>query len=283
MSSTVNTDEIAALFKDPAASNAVVVVANQVTAPMVKGAPLNTTEMGLGGGVRIVFFVLDGSLSMAEVEALLRRGFNTEFVPAIKAAREGDTAALRIGGGVFKDRELQQIWVNSNDERFHPLDQLPELTESAYNTHMGYGTALHDAILKATALGAAYASEVAAETGSDPDLDIVVLSDGADNRSSATAEDVKRVVTGADKTRIRHILLFFRTDYGLRDPEKYAAEQLGFDRENIQVFERDIDETPEEMAKRVRALMRVMSQISASRNTSAVVAASNVFTGDDII
>lgn len=277
--------EIASFFKDPDASSAVVLAAQHVAAPVVKGATLTEDETRMGGGIRVVYFILDRSPSMDPVAALLRKGFNADFVPAVKEAREDDISALRLGGLSFSD-DITPIWQVQGGNSLHKLDELPQLTTSEFDPERGWGTALHKAILDGTAIAMRYAGELQRDTGIDVDVDIVILSDGANNYPPRATDDVRRVITGRDKSRVRYVLFYFETEHGLKvKPERpgelselqdYAINQLGIDAEQVQAFARKDGETDDEMRHRFRALMNVMSRVSAARNTSAVVATAMV-------
>ena len=273
-----------------------VLAAQHVVAPVIQGATLTMDETMSGGGIRVVFFVFDASISMAEVEDLLRTGFNVDFVPAVKAAREDDISALRIGGAAFSTGSPTPLWrgvddVTDDDIYFHPFDKLPQLTTSDYNTQGGYGTALHRAIVEGSARAFAYAAELQQKTGVDVDVDVIVLSDGANNEPPVSPSEVHRLVTGRDKTRVRYVFFYFETEWGLStakpahggpsDLEDYVINQLGFDPEQVQAFALKPGETDEERARRFRRLLMVMSKVSASRGTSAVVATADVLNDDE--
>lgn len=285
--------EIAGFFQDPDASDAVVMAAQQIAAPLIQGAPLTMQETMMGGGARVVFFIFDASPSMEPVAALLREGFNTDFVPAVKAAREDDISALRIGGVAFSSGSPVPLWEGSNQNYFHPLDELPQLTTSDYNPNLGYGTALHRAILEGSAQAFKYAAELEASMGMNIDVDIVVLSDGADNDSRSSAREVKQMITGRDKTRVRFIFFYFETEWGLKvtrpsssepsELEKYVVDGLGFDGEQVQAFALKPGESATDRERRFRRLLNVMSRVSASRGTSAVVATASVLDDEEIV
>jgi hypothetical protein len=285
--------EIQSFFQDPDASSAVVLAAAQIAAPMVRGTSLTMAETMLGGGLRVTYFIVDGSPSMLVVAALLRDGFNHDFVPAVRAAREDDISALRVGGVVFSSGSPKPIWVGADGSHFHPFDKLPELTVADYDPRRGYGTALHRAIVEGSAQAFKYAGELQTQTGMDVDVDIVILSDGANNAEPEDPTEARLVITGRDKTRVRYVFFYFETDWGLSvtrpssnelsELEKYATQDLGIDGEQVVAFARGVNETAEDQAKRFRALMQVMSRVSAARNTSAVVAFGTVLDDDELV
>ena len=286
-------DEITSFFQDPDASSAVVLAAAQIAAPMVKGATLTMEETAMGGGLRIVFFIMDASPSMAPVANALRDGFNNDFVPAVRAAREDDISALRVGGVAFSSGSPQQIWKAADGSYFHPFDQLPQLTAAEYDPEQGYGTALHRAAEEGSALAFRYAAELQQQTGMDVDVDIIFLSDGANNDHPRDPSGVRRMITGRDKTRVRYLFFYFETNWGLSvqrpsanklsELEDYAVNQLGIDGEQVVAFARKPGESDEDRAKRFRVLMQVMSRVSAARNTSAVVATAAVLDDDELV
>lgn len=284
--------EIAGFFQDPDASSAVVLAAQQIAAPVVQGAPMTPKELEMGGGVRVVYLILDASPSMEPVARLLREGFNTDYVPAVQEAREDDISALRIGGAAFSRSPSTRLWKGANGDYFHTIDNLPQLTSSDYDPNRGWGTELHQAILDGTATAVRYASEVGAEISIDPEIDIIVLSDGADN-SHVPASEVKQVVSARDKTRMRFMFLYFETELGLSvkrpaagrlsELERYVVRDLGFDGEQVMAFAAKPGETREERAHRFRQMMRVLSKVSASRGTSVVVATAAVLEDDELV
>lgn len=275
--------EIASFFADPDASSAVVLAAQQIAAPVVQGAILTADETMMGGGVRVVYFILDASPSMTDVAKTLRDGFNNDFVPAVKAAREDDISALRIGGAAFSSGQPVPIWKGDDDAYFHPIDQLPKLTKTEYDPDRGWGTDLHLAILQGSATAFRYAGELQADTGMDVDVDIVILSDGANNGNPLDPSGVKQMITGRDATRVRYVFFYFETDGGLRDAKGYATRELGIDGEQVEVFVQKAGESAAERASRFRRLMAVMSRVSAARNTSAVVATATVMEDDELV
>jgi hypothetical protein len=276
-------NEIAKFFQDPDASSAVVMAANQIAAPLVQGVTLTFDETAMGGGLRVVFFVLDASPSMLPVAKALRDGFNNDFVPAVREAREDDISALRIGGVAFSSGAPTPIWHSPDGSYFHPFDQLPPLTTRDYDPDQGYGTALHRAIKEGSAQAFRYAAELQQQTGMDVDVDIVILTDGANNEAPRDPSEIRQMITGRDKTRVRYVFFYFQTDWGLDDPKDYAVRELGIDGEQVQSFMRVPGEDNASLAKRFRALMQVLSKVSAARNTSAVVATSAVLQEDELI
>lgn len=267
---------IAAFFKDPDASSVVQLKASQIVAPIVRGEDVRPEELMMGGGLRIVHFILDRSPSMEPVGDLLLNDFNGEFVPAVKEAREDDISVLRIGGTSFSS-DITPIWKGKDssgaDVYYHSIDNLPGLTRLEYDPHRGYATALHEAILDGTARALKFAADQQGKTGTAPDVDVIVLTDGANNCHPMDPAEVKNMVVGANKRRVRFIFFYFETNLGLTDPKSYAINELGYDGENVMVFEQKPGETQAERRKRFRRMMRVMSRVSASKGKSAVQAA----------
>lgn len=278
---------IAAFFSNTDASSILTLPGNQITAPIVRGQALTEDEVMLGGGLRIVVYVIDASPSMSGVAKLLLDGFNNIFVPSIKEAREDDVAALRIGGIVFSS-DIQQIWLN-NSNGFHTLDDLPPLTTADYDPNRGSGTALHRAIPAGYDLGLKMAAEYQKTTGIQPEIDIVVLSDGANNEQPRDGSGVKIMIDGAKKALTRFSFFYFETSHGasqstLRTVNPvFIAEDLGFNSaEDVQVFAQKPGESEKERRSRFRRMMQVMSKVSATKGMSAVnAAATTPVTADD--
>lgn len=277
-------DDITNFFRDPDASSVVTLKAQQIAAPVVRGQALSVDEMMMGGGLRVVMYILDRSPSMEPVAQMLLQDFNTVLVPAIKEAREDDISALRIGGISFSS-DITPIWIgtdaNGQTNYFHDLDNLPKLTKGEFNPDSGWATALHAAIIEGTARGMKFAAQTQADTGIAPDVDIVILSDGMNNEAPHSPDQVKAMVNARDKTRVRFSYFYFDTS-SRRNPqqsmdEAYSiAASLGIENENTQVFAAKPNETPSERSSRFRRAMRVMSRVSASKGTSAVMAAAAV-------
>lgn len=262
---------IASFFKDPDASSVISVRAQQIAAPVVRGQDITVDEQMQGGGTRALHFVLDRSPSMEPVAQMLLADFNNELIAGIIEAREDDTSVLRIGGTSFSS-DITPIWVQGGIA-YHALDKLPKLTVAEYDVANGCGTALHAAILDAVTRATKYAADLQSSGQGAPDIDIVILSDGANNENPRLPDSVKQVVVGANKQRIRFIYFYFETGDGLADPKGYAQKELGIDGENIQVFSMKSGESQSDRRKRFRRMVRVMSRVSASKGQSAVQAA----------
>lgn len=269
---------ILAFFKNPDASSVVSLKASQIAAPIVRGEDVQPVELMRGGGLRIAYFIKDRSPSMEDVGDLLREEFNTAFVPAIKDARGDDIAALRIGGLSFSS-DITPIWQKKDGQEvisFHALENLPEITVAEYDPSKGHGTNLDEAIEQGTAIAVRYAADQQAKIGSPPDIDIFVLTDGRDTHRP-DHDGVKAMIQSRNKGRVRFVCFYFETEGGLPGTQDEIKAQLvelyGFDSENVVVFAKGPNETDEERAHRFRAMVRVMSRVSASKGTSAVQAA----------
>lgn len=282
-----NEKNVASFFVNPEASSAVVLAAPQIAAPIVRGAALTVSELMMGGGIRVVYFLFDKSPSMDPVAQLLRDAFNNDFVPAVKEARESDVSTLRIGGAAFSGSAPEPIWkgkdTSGNVIYFHPLDELPPLTIAEYDPSVGNSTALHLAIELGTARAVRYAADVQKETGTDVELDIMILSDGGNNVPPYSPAKAAMLIESRDRTRVRYVYFYFETDQGLKDPRSYAINDLKIDVENVETFMRKPNETEEELHKRFRRMMAVLSKVSGARNVSAVVASAAVPEDEEII
>lgn len=283
--------DVRKFFSDPDASDAVVVAAQQIAAPLVKGTPL-TMEETMMGAPRVVYFLFDASYSMLPVADMLREGMNTEFIYAAKEAREDDVSVLRLGGASFgsEDWIFVPMWKDQDGSYFHSLETLPNLTTSDYEPHRESATALNNAILEGSVRALRYASDLRAQSGSAVDVDIIVLSDGANN-CPPDAVAVKRVVGSSDRARVRYSALFFETPWGLKvertasglsQIEEYFIKDLGFDPENVHAFTMQDGEDEEARRSRFRRVLRVMSRVSATRGQSVVMAV-NALDGDELV
>jgi hypothetical protein len=250
--------------------------------------------MSMGGGTRIVMYVLDRSPSMEPVADLLLKGFNNDLISAIQEARGDDISALRIGGLSFSS-DLTPIWEKDTPqgpEYFHKLEELPALTTAEYDVRNGCGTALHAAILEAYARAIAYAAIVKGQTGTQPEIDIIVLTDGQNNERPIDPASLRTTIQGSRKDLVRFTYFYFdTTGGGASDDEveaemKQSAKKMGFDVENVMIFAQKKGEDAKAYKSRFRRMLRVMSKVSASKGTSAIKAGAAVAAsaaGDDDI
>jgi hypothetical protein len=279
MSSQVNSS-ILGFFRDPDASSVLSLAGQQIISPTVRGQDLTMDEIGMGGGVRIVIHVIDRSPSMEPVTKLVLDGFSGLYVEAIKEARQDDVAALRLGGITFSS-DITQIWVK-NKVAFHPVEELPALTSKEFNPLTGNGTALHQAIVEGYNLALKFAAQVLADTGIQPEIDVITLTDGQNNYHPYDPDSVYSLIKGSKPELVRFVFFYFETTPGAgksthrKVNPKFIAEDLGYDSENVMVFDQKDGETKEEQKKRFRRMLRVMSRVSASKGTSAVAAAAAV-------
>jgi hypothetical protein len=273
---------VAGFFNDLDASSIVSLKANQITTPIV-GQAVTMDEMMMGGGVRIIYFIFDRSPSMQQAANLLIDGFNNIYVPAVKAGRDDDISALRIGGSSFST-DITQIWQkpdgNGGVISFHALEDLPSLGKGEYNPSNGCGTALHKAIIEGTPVALKYASEEKLRTGIQPEVEIIILADGDNNESPRDPSDVRTIIKGSKKELVRFSFLYFETYGGSANPQESAID-MGFEFENIQCFSMKPGETKKEYEHRFRQLMRVMSKISASKGNSALNSVPTTADDDD--
>ena len=271
---------VLSFFKDPDASSVLSLAGNQVIAPTVRGQDLTDEELSMGGGVRLVMHIFDRSPSMKPAMKLMLDGFGGDYVAAIKEARGDDISALRLAGLSFSS-DITPIW-QKGGKLFHTLEQLPPLTKAEYNPENGMGTALHQAIIEGYALALPYAAEIHKDTGIQPEIDVIVLTDGMNNDNPLRPDPVSTLIKGSKKDLVRWIFFFFETEPGAcksSDPDvnpEMIAKRLGFDSENTMLFGKKPGETDEEHRKRFRRMLRVMSRVSASKGTSAVQAAAAV-------
>lgn len=274
---------IAGFFNDLGASDIISLKAAQISSPVVSGQSISVDDLMMGGGVRIIYLILDRSPSMKPVAKLMLDGFNNNYIPAVKEAQDDDISVLRIGGMSFSS-DLSNMWVRDDGKgghiAFHALEDLPPLTDVEYNPTKGYGTALHKAIIEGTSVALRYAAEEKVRSGTQPEVDIIVLADGDNNESPFDVADVRTIIQGSKKELVRYSFLFFETSGGSSDPFATAIE-MGFGDENIQCFAMKQGETQKEYEHRFRQLMRVMSKISASKGNSALNSVAAVVADDD--
>ncbi len=276
---------IAPFFDDFDVSSVISLKAQSIAAPIVRGQDITTDELMLGGGIRIVYFIIDRSPSMHEVAQLLIDGFNDEYIPATKEAREDDISVLRIGGMSFSSN-CTPLWLQEDENKkmtaFHALEDLPKLSKADYNPFRGQATAQYKAIIEGTATVLRYGSEEVNRTGTHPEVDVIILADGDNNDYPLDIDEPRKVIQGANKSLIRYSYLYFETEGGSQNPRQ-AAIDLGISPENIECFNKKPGETDGEYRSRFRRLMRVMSKISAGGDAATAVAAAVAAEDDDII
>lgn len=278
---------ILAFFKDVDSSSVLSLAGNQIIAPTVQGTDLTGEEMAMGGGLRIVIHAIDASPSMSPVREAVLNGFGKSYIEAIKEARQDDVSALRLGGIVFSS-SITQIW-KKKKVAFHPVEELPPLERKDYDPDNGCGTALHQSIIEAYNLALQYAAEVAANTGIQPEIDVVVLTDGMNNTAPYDKDVIQKLIKGSKKDLVRFVFFYFETEEGAVESDDEdvnplkIAKALGFDTENTMVFEKKPGESEAEQKSRFRRMMRVMSRVSASKGTSAVAAAAAVPVEEEIV
>ena len=148
------------------------------------GGDLSALGVGLdqldSEDVTLVAFVLDMSSSMASFESAVIHAYNTELM-ALSAARSA--SSLLVSTTTFADQPAL----------LHGYTKAHEVTPLSAATYApGGSTALHDAVLGVLGRMEAYRRQLH-DNGVRTRAIVVVLSDGEDNVSRATADDVRRV------------------------------------------------------------------------------------------
>ena len=271
----MSNSNITALFPNPDASSIVELQAAQIVAPMVNGEGMTPDEMMTGGGVRVIKFLIDGSSSMSPIAPTLRNLISDDLPKSIMGASEDDIAALRLGGAVFSD-DITPIWGKKDPEGngstwYHAPINLPRLESREYSPETQGGmTSLYRCILEETPRAVLFADRLQAESGTQPDIDIMVISDGLNNMHPRNPDQVRTMVQGADKTRVRFCFFYFDTD--VYNTDKASIEHR--EREIRQMpFMAKPGETKQELHERLRRFLQMVSKTSASKGMSAVQAA----------
>lgn len=249
---------------DKKSSDIIVANLNATTLPMCVGTPINEIETD---DVTLIFFILDQSSSMKDVEQDLINGFNDILIPGLKGGSHDIVSTIEIGGLVF-NHNIQPMWGGG----FQKLEDLPSLTKADYST--SGGTALHQAVLDALTAGSVRTTQIMNELGIPPKVMFVVLSDGANNCLPQDPADVKKVADSLSNE------IFVKAFAGFETWEsvdfKQIAQAIGFGKP----FEmkKKVGEPEDEMRRRFRHLLGIMSSsLITQSKTKVTPGSSNTF------
>ena len=237
---------------------------NATVTPMCMGGPLTADEQETDD-FRLVFFVFDGSGSMADVENEFRDCVNEVLMPGILGGAASQVGAIRYNGVVFRG-QVEPLWpTNVGWKRLK--DETLKLTPTQYRA--AGSTALHRGVLDAITAITAYAIQLANTTGTSPKCTIAVLSDGANNEPPLDAAQVRTAIQGLSPELFDLMFLGFQTG----EPVNFRkiALDMGFRPDQIQDSRPNPGETPDEMRRRLRHAMQIFSaSITGSVSRSKV-------------
>jgi hypothetical protein len=247
--------DIVALFRkngatlglDDNSSDVIIQNLNAGTIPMCIGSPF-TAEEEETDQFKIILFVLDGSGSMSYVEDMLIKEFNETVIPSLKEAKKSVVTGIRIGGLVFNNA-IYPLWGGG----FQPLDNIPKLTKAKYQARGA--TALFQAVLDGLTATAAYALEIRKKTGTNPEVIVITMSDGANNMPPNDPDIVYQVTSRLSRELFTLAFAGFETEE--RVDFKQIAQDIGFP----EIFEMKMvpGETDEDRRRRFRHLIGIMS------------------------
>ena len=245
-----------ALGLDDTSSDIIIDNLNAGTLPMCMGTPLTEDEAETDD-FRVVKFVFDGSSSMDPVKDELITCFNEVVIPGLLGGAADQGGAIRVGGMKFNQR-VTPLWLNA-DAGFHPLRDLPPLTSQDYRP--SGTTALNQAALDMVTAGMAYALQLRSKTGSNPEVVLAVLSDGANNCRPDDPDIVYRVLSQLSPELFTTVFIGFETNE--RVDFRAVAQAMGF--RDIIHSKREPGETEEDQRRRFRHVMGVFSQSLVKR------------------
>lgn len=232
---------------DDGTSDVIIQNLNAGTIPMCIGSPF-TSEEEETDQFKIVLFVIDGSGSMEDVEDMLINEFNETVIPSLKEGKKNVVSGLRIGGLVFNNT-VTPLWGGG----FNPLDDIPDLSRNDYSARGS--TALNRAILDGLTGVTAYALDIRKKTGTNPEVIVIVMSDGANNQAPFDADVVYQVTSKLSRELFTLAFAGFETFE--RVDFRQIAQDLGFP----EIFEMKMvpGETDEDRRRRFRHLIGIMS------------------------
>lgn len=246
---------------DEESSDVIIQNLNAGTIPMCAGSPF-TAEEEETDQFKIILFVLDGSGSMRDVEDAMIKEFNETVIPSLKEAKKSVVTGIRIGGLVFNDG-IRPLWGGG----FNPIDNIPKLTKAKYQT--GGATALFQAVLDGLTATAAYALEIRKKTGTNPEVIVIAMSDGANNMPPTDPDTIYQVTSKLSRE------LFTLAFAGFETMERVDFRQIAQDIGFPEIFEMKMvpGETDEDRRRRFRHLIGIMSSTLVGQVNKPMAAA----------
>ncbi len=189
-------------------NNAAMILVDNLDAVALAGANGTSLDNLQSEDVTLVAAVLDASSSMAPVRQAVIDGFNT-MLETFRGARQADSI-------------LVSAWGFDTTARLHysysPVNLLADLTSQDYAP--SGGTALYDTLLYVMTGIVAY-GQLLRNNGVRTRCIIVVFSDGEDNSSKATAQQVRTV---SQSLLAQEIYTLAYAGFGSADLQRIANE-----------------------------------------------------------
>lgn len=258
---------IADLFKksggsiglDDESSDIIIQNLNAGTIPMCVGSPF-TAEEEETDQFKIILPIFDASGSMDDVEQILIDEFNETLVPALMEGAKNIVGGIRMGGLVFGS-DVRALWGGG----FFPLADVPKLTRKEYRANGA--TSLYQAVLDGITGATAYALDIRNKTGTNPEVVVIVMSDGANNQFPYDPDDVYKITSKLSKELFTLVFAGFETFENV--DFKDIAKAIGFP----EVFEMKMapGETTEDRKRRFRHMIGVMSSSLVGHVSKTVV------------
>ncbi|MDP2593979.1 MAG: VWA domain-containing protein [bacterium] len=256
-------DQGAALGLNGASSDIIIQNMNAGTLPMCVGSPFTDDEQETDD-FRIIKLLFDNSSSMDPVESEVIASVNDVAIPGLLGGAADQVGAIRVGGLTF-NHMVRPLWQSGGESGFYPLSDLPKLTSADYRT--SGSTALHQGILDGVTALTAYALQVRARTGSNPECVLAVWSDGANNQRPLDPDVVRQVLTSLSPELFTLVFIGFET--GERVDFVQIATELGF--RDILHSKAQPGESADDQRRRFRNVMRVFSDKLVKRVSTSQV------------
>lgn len=245
---------------DAKASSTLIANLNATTVPMCVGDPFAAEELATDD-FKLVYFGLDASGSMDVVENDVREIFNEVIMPGLLGGAASQVGAIRYGGLKFNS-SVSKLW-GAGFQRL--TASFPKLTPSEYSA--GGSTALHQGVLDAVTAVTAQALQIANTTGTNPEVVLAFLSDGANNCAPRDYDPVFQVLSKLDRELFTLVFYGFETEEKVNFAE--IARNLGF--RDIRESKAKPGETLDERRRRFRHDMKVFSQQLVKRASTSQV------------
>lgn len=249
---------------DDDASGALIGNLNATVTPMCIGSPFDDDENETDD-FRLVFFALDGSGSMEDVQQDVRDSFNEIVIPGLLGGARDQVGAIRYGGLVY-GTSVKPLWKGG----WHKLtDNPPRITANEYSA--SGATALHQGVMDAFTAAASYATQVRDRTGTNPEVTIVCVGDGANNQPPNNPSQIKAI---ADKLSPELFTLVF-IGFETYEPVDFTTIAKGLGFRDIMDSKAKPGETKDEQRRRFRHVMRVFSSQLIQRVSTSQVGTSS--------
>lgn len=263
-------DEAGQLGLSKQGSDILIANLNGTTLPMCVGN--FTVDSITSDDVTAVFLAVDASPSMEPVRDLLIETVNEVMIAGLKGASKKSASAVVVGGLAFST-DIWPLWKGG----FHHLDQMPDLTQNEYDPSQGHLTNLYQAMMDGITGLTAHTIDIFQQTGTPPKGIVVVLTDGANNTGRCSSDQVRALTNGLSRELYTFAAAVFETNEPV-DGNKIARDS-GF---QVFDFKKGVNETVDDVKKRFRHMIGVLSSSIVRASQAQVGSASQSFwTGAD--